>query len=106
MSAKLGRFIPPSSNICSNRLSGTRTWESHDPALIRPVAAPLEQCAKLLRVELSIVRQAAAHVEPYIRVDGTKVWNLTHLKRRLRPNAYGRVRGGYITRRRLRDSDT
>ena len=62
-----------------------RTWEAHDPALTRPVAAPLEQCAKLLRVELSAVRQAAAHVEPYIRVDGTKVWSLTQLERRLRP---------------------
>ena len=83
-----------------------RTWEAHDPALTRPVAAPLEQCAKLLRVELSAVCQAAAYVEPYLRVDGTKVWSVTQLERRLRPNAYGRVRGGYITRRRLRDPGT
>jgi hypothetical protein len=83
-----------------------RTWEAHDPALTRPVAVSLERCAELLRVELSAVRQAAAHVEPYIRVDGTKVWSLRQLERRLRPNACGRVRGGYITRRRLRDPGT
>jgi hypothetical protein len=81
-----------------------QTWEAHDPALTRPVATPLERCAELLGVELDAVRQAAAHVKPYVRVDGTKVWSLTQLERRLRPNAYGRVRGGYITRRRLRDS--
>jgi hypothetical protein len=81
-----------------------QSWEAHDPALTRPVAAPLERCAELLGVELDAVRQAAAHVKPYVRVDGTKVWSLTQLERRLRPNAYGRVRGGYITRRRLRDS--
>jgi hypothetical protein len=80
-----------------------QTWESHNPALTRPVAAPLERCAELLGVELDAVRQAAAYVEPYVRVDGTKVWSLTQLERRLRPNAYGRVRGGYITRRCLRD---
>jgi hypothetical protein len=81
-----------------------QSWEAHDPALTRPVAAPLERCAELLGVELDAVRQAAAHVKPYVRVDGTRVWSLTQLERRLRPNAYGRVRGGYITRRRLRDS--
>ena len=37
---------------------------------------------------------------PYIRVDGTKVWSLMQLERRLRPEVYGRVRGGYVTRRR------
>jgi hypothetical protein len=61
------------------------TWEVHDPALTRPVAAPLERCAELLGVELDAVRQAAAYVEPYVRVDGTKVWSLTQLERRLRP---------------------
>jgi hypothetical protein len=83
-----------------------QTWEAHDPTLTRPVAAPLERCAELLGVDLTAVRQAAAHVEPYVRVDGTKVWSLTQLERQLRPDAYGRVRGGYIARRRLRDSGT
>jgi hypothetical protein len=62
-----------------------QTWEAHDPALTRPVAAPLERCAELLGVELDAVRQAAAHVKPYVRVDGTKVWSLTQLERELRP---------------------
>jgi hypothetical protein len=35
-------------------------------------------------------------------VDGTKVWSLMQLERHLHPDAYGRVRGGYIARRRPR----
>jgi hypothetical protein len=31
-----------------------------------------------------------------------KVWSLMQLERHLRPDAYGRVRGGYIARRRPR----
>ena len=76
------------------------TWEADDPAYYRPIAAPLEKCAELLGVDLATVQRAAADVEPYIRVDGTEVWSLMQLERRLRPEAYGRVRGGYITRRR------
>ena len=76
------------------------TWEADDPAYSRPIAAPLEKCAELLGVDLATIRRAAADVEPYIRVDGTEVWSLMQLERRLRPEAYGRVRGGYITRRR------
>jgi hypothetical protein len=83
-----------------------QAWEANDPTLNRPIAAPLERCAELLGVDLTTVRQAAAHVEPYIRVDGTKVWSLMQLERQLRPQAYGRVRGGYIARRRARTSDT
>jgi hypothetical protein len=45
------------------------------------------------------------HVAPYVRVDGTKVWSLMRLERRLRPDAYGRVRGGYIARRRPQATD-
>jgi hypothetical protein len=48
------------------------------------------------------VAAAASHVEPYLRVDGTKVWSLMQLERHLHPDAYGRVRGGYIVRRRPR----
>ena len=76
------------------------TWEADDPAYSRPIAAPLEKCAELLGVDLTTIQRAASDVEPYIRVDGTKVWSLMQLERRLRPEAYGRVRGGYISRRR------
>jgi hypothetical protein len=77
-----------------------QTWEVHDPTLTRPIAASLEWCAELLDVDLDAIREAATHVEPYVRVDGTKVWSLMQLERQLRPEAYGRVRGGYIARRR------
>ena len=79
------------------------TWEADAPAYSRPIAAPLEKCAELLGVDLTAIQRAASDVEPYIRVDGTKVWSLMQLERlerRLRPEAYGRVRGGYISRRR------
>jgi hypothetical protein len=77
-----------------------QTWEAHDPPLERPLAAPLGRCAELLGVDLATIRRAAADLDPYIRIDGTKVWSLMQLERRLRPEAYGRVRGGYISRRR------
>jgi hypothetical protein len=82
--------------------AGMRTWEVHDPPPSRPLAAPLDRCAELLGVDLATVTEAAAHVQPYVRVDGTEVWSLMQLERRLRPQAYGRVRGGYIARRRVR----
>jgi hypothetical protein len=75
---------------------GTR----HDPALGRPIAAPLDHCAELLGLDLATIRQLASNVEPYVRIDGTKVWSLMQLERQLRPTAYGRVRGGYLTHRR------
>jgi hypothetical protein len=81
------------------------TWEADDPAYSRPIAAPLEKCAELLGVDLDTIQRAAADVQPYIRVDGTKVWSLMQLERRLRPEAYGRVRGGYISRRRRLPAD-
>ena len=83
-----------------------QAWEAHDPTLTRPIAAPLEQCAELLVFDLDALREAAAHVEPYVRVDGTRVWSLMQLERHLRPDAYGRVRGGYIARRRPRTTGT
>jgi hypothetical protein len=79
-----------------------QAWEAQDPTRTWPVAAPLERCAELLGVELGAVYEAAAQVEPYLRVDGTKVWSLMQLERHLHPDAYGRVRGGYIARRRQR----
>jgi hypothetical protein len=77
-----------------------QAWEARDPTLTRPIAAPLERCAELLGVDLPTIREAATCVEPYLRVDGTRVWSLMQLERQLRPDAYGRVRGGYIARRR------
>jgi hypothetical protein len=82
-----------------------RTWEAQDPNFSRPIAAPLERCAELLGVDLATIRSAAADVEPYLRADGTKVWSLMQLDRRLHPEAYGRVRGGYISRRRVQAID-
>jgi hypothetical protein len=94
-----------SSNTCSSSLSILGTWEADDPAYSRPIAAPLERCAELLGVDLATIKQAAAHVQPYVRVNGTKVWSLMQLERQVRPQAYGRVRGGYIARRRVRATD-
>ena len=81
-----------------DNLGRVGTW--HDLDLGRPIAAPLERCAELLGVDLATVRKLATQVEPYIRVDGTKVWSLMQLERQLRPEAYERRRGGYIDRRR------
>jgi hypothetical protein len=79
------------------------TW--HDPDLGRPIAAPLERCAELLGVDMATIREVAATVEPYIHADGTKVWSLMQLERRLRPGAFGLRRGGYIDRRRTPTAD-
>ena len=73
------------------------TWQ--DPGLGRPIAAPLERCAELLGVDPAAIRAAAANVEPYLRTDGTRIWSLMQLERQLRPEAYGRRRGGYLDRR-------
>jgi hypothetical protein len=74
------------------------TW--HDPDVGRPIAAPLEQYAELLGVDLATVRELAAKVEPYVQADGTRIWGLMQLERQLRPEVYGRRRGGYVDRRR------
>ena len=99
-SVVLAQFIPLSLEHLFAYATGMPAWEARDPTLTRPIAAPLEQCAKLLGIDLATLQEAAAHVEPYARVDGTKVWSLMQLERQLRPDAYGRVRGGYIARRR------
>ena len=82
-------------------LSRVGTW--HDPDLGRPIAAPLQQCAELLGVDLATIRAAAANIEPYLRADGTRIWSLMQLERQLRPEAYGRRRGGYLDRRRTQE---
>jgi hypothetical protein len=88
---------------CVQVLCGVGTW--HDPDLGRPIAAPLERCAELLGVDLATICEFAANIEPYIRADGTRVWSLMQLERRLRPEAYRRRRGGYLDRRRTRAAD-
>jgi hypothetical protein len=88
-------------NVRYARLGGT--W--HDPDLGRPIAAPLEQCAELLGVDLATVRELAVNVEPYVRADGTRIWSLMQLERQLRPETYGRRRGGYLDRRRSPATD-
>jgi len=89
------------SNTRSFTLPGMSAWNAHDPTLTHPIAAPLERCAELLGV-VAVLQEAAAHVEPYLRVDGTKVWSLMQLEHHLHPDAYGRARGGYLARRRPR----
>jgi hypothetical protein len=69
------------------------------------MAAPLERCAELLDVDLVTVRELAAKVEPYLRADGSRIWSLMQLERQLRPEAYGRRRGGYLDRRRTPATD-
>ena len=71
----------------------------------QPIAASLDRCAELLGVDLATVRELAANVEPYIRVDGTMVWSLMQLERQLRPEAFRRRRGGYLDRRRTSTTD-
>ena len=56
-------------------------------------------------VELVTIREAATTVEPYIRIDGTRIWSLMQLERQLRPEVYGRRRGGYLDRRRTPATD-
>jgi hypothetical protein len=73
------------------------TW--HDLDLGRPIAAPLERCAELLGVDMATVGELAAKIEPYVRADGTRIWSVMQLERELRPEAYGRRRGGYLDRR-------
>jgi hypothetical protein len=60
----------------------------------------------LLGVDLASICKAAANVEPYLRADGTRIWSLMQLERQLRPEAYGRRRGGYLDRRRRPPVDT
>jgi hypothetical protein len=72
----------------------------------RPIAAPLEQCAQLLGVDLVTIQEAATNVERYICADGTRIWSLMQLERQLRPEAYRTRRSGYIDRRRTLAGDT
>jgi hypothetical protein len=57
------------------------------------------------RLDLATVRELAATVEPYVRADGTRIWSLMQLERQLRPEAYGRRRGGYLDHRQTPAAD-
>ena len=105
MTVRIARFAPLLFEHMFVYPTGMQAWEAHDPTLTRPIAAPLERCAELLGVDLDAIQEAAAHVEPYLRIDGTKVWSLMQLERQLRPEAYRRRRGGYLDRRRLPAAD-
>ena len=98
----LAQFIPLLFEHVFVYATGHASLGSQRPHPDPPIAAPLEHCAELLDVDLAVIREAAAHVEPYLRVDGSKVWSLMQLERHLHPDAYGRVSGGYIARRRPR----
>jgi hypothetical protein len=82
--------------------TGHASLESPRPHPDPPHRRSSGRCAELLGIDLETIQEAARQVEPYLRVDGTKVWSLMQLERHLRPDAYGRVRGGYIARRRPR----
>jgi hypothetical protein len=60
---------------------GARGWAAQEP--------PLERCAELLSADLAAIHEAATNVEPYIRADGTRIWSLMQLERRLRPRSTG-----------------
>ena len=66
---------------------------------------PLERCSALTGFDLATICEAAANVELYLCADGTRIWSLMQLERQLRPQAYGRRRGGYIDRRRTLAGD-
>jgi hypothetical protein len=95
--------FPILSRTCVRYAGTVGTW--HDLNVGRPIAAPLERCAELLGVDLATVHELAAKVDPYLRADGTRIWSLMQLERQLRPEAYGRRRGGYLDRRRTPTAD-
>jgi hypothetical protein len=52
-----------------------------------PIAAPLERVAKLLRVDLGVVTEAAERVAPYITADGRSLWSVKLIERAIDPDA-------------------
>jgi hypothetical protein len=79
-------------------------WEAHDPTLTRP-AARWSNAPSCSALTWTLSARRPPTLSP-IRVDGAKVWSLMQLERHLHPDAYGRVRGGYIARRRPRATGT
>jgi len=79
-------------------LGTTRTWAGRS----RRRWSGARSCSVF---DLATVRELAAKVQPYIRTDGTRIWRLMQPARQLRPQAYGRRRGGYLDRRRTPATD-
>ena len=52
-----------------------------------PIAAPLERVAKLLRVDLADVTDAAERVAPYVTADGERLWSVKLIERAIDPDA-------------------
>jgi hypothetical protein len=102
-SAAPSRWVDRRHRTCVRYAGPVGTW--HDLDVGRPIAAPLQRCAELLGVDLATVCKLAAKVEPYLRADGTRIWSLMQLERQLRPEVYGRRRGGYLDRRRIQAAD-
>src|SRR5512132_1843315 len=102
-SAAPSRWVDHPHRTCVQYPGSVGTW--HDLDLGRPIAAPLERCAELLGVDLAAVRELAAKVEPSVRAVENRIWSLMQLARQLRPEAYGRRRGGYLDRRRISAAD-
>jgi hypothetical protein len=44
-------------------------------------------------METNAASQPATNVEPYIRADGTRIWSVTRVERRLPPEAFDRRPG-------------
>jgi hypothetical protein len=87
------------SNACSISCLGGELAQPGTGPADRGAAGAMRGIAGL---DLPTVHEPATRVEPYVRVDGTEVWSLMQLDRQLRPDAYSRVRGGYLARRRPR----
>jgi len=73
-----------------------RTWEANDPDFGQPIAAPLDQAAELLGVDLATIRGLAAKRRALRPRRRHEVWSLIQLERQLRPEAFHRRPGGYI----------
>jgi hypothetical protein len=79
-----------------------RTWKQHRKDLAKPVAAPLEVCARHLGVPEPEVHRAAERIEPYWHADGHPVWSLFLLERALFPERFHKAKSGGATTRRRR----
>jgi hypothetical protein len=96
------RFSRAVSNKCSISCCGGDLAQPGPRPAHRGAAGAVCRAA---RRRPATIRQAAANVEPYVRSDGTRIWSLMQLDRQLRPEAYGRRRGGYLDRRRTPATD-
>jgi transcriptional regulator with XRE-family HTH domain len=80
------------------------SWRDAEYGRTRPIAAPLEECARLLRIPVDQLTPAAAKVEPYPHADGSLCWSLFQLERELWPERF-RHGAGKTRRKRKQESD-